>query len=456
MSMRSGVALALASSLLLVAPPVGADRTRDRVEELYLQSLEDYDNLRLDDAKVALRDALRAASRARIRDTLVAKIHVHMGQILYVETKDPYLAEEEFVKALSIDPGIRLDPLNATPSLEKAFDDARSRIDVAPGPSDPLGGAPTGSSGVVHEPVDRAYSGVNIPIYVEVPRSMPVHGASLHFRSEAGNPYASVDLEPSGGRGFSGYIPAEEVFGAGLEYYISLIDRRGVEVGSAATARDPYPIRLLRGGSEALGAVPEALVMSSWASSRDRSPVRRRSGHLLVGMGGGAGFILGGPLRDKGFETTAVDPGIADSTFHAYTELGFYPADDLLLLVSGRFQFLLPSEKGKDTRIIPSPAVRLRYFYDPVSPIRQFIGFGGGMCDTDASDDGNGCVENRVNLDDQDYTATAHKGPYHAGVEGGFAFGSGSSELVVMLQAYGLFPRTSFQLDLNMGLGISF
>ena len=49
--------------------------------------------------------------------------------------------------------------------------------------------------------------------------------------------------------------------------------------------------------------------------------------------------------------------------------------------------------------------------YDPVSPIRQVIGFGGGMCDTDASDDGNGCVENRVNLDDHDHTSTAHKGP---------------------------------------------
>ena len=463
--MRSTALPLLLGALALVAlPRVGAADPRDEVEELYLQSLEDYDNLRLDEAKKSIRRALRVASKAGISDTLVAKLHVHMGLVSYVETKDGDLAEEEFVKALEIDPEVRLDPLSATPTLEKAFASAQRRAPSRPsgrpsrthrGPDiEPLGGGGLEDPGAVrHEPVERAYAGVNIPIFVDHGEELNVYRATLYYRSGPGGPYSEIDLEPSGARGFSGYIPASAVVGDILEYYISLTSRRGAELASAGSALDPFPVALMFG--EGGGGHPDT--GAGYDEPYHRGPYdggpgpdRRRVVHLLLGAGSGAGYILGGPLRE--FSETDVDPGIADTAFHAYAELGYYAADDLLLLLATRTQFLIGQD---ETRTIILPSARLRYFYIADVPIRQFVGFGGGWWGF-ADSENFGYVENRVKLQDQNYVDTAPKGPGHVGVEGGLTYGSGAVEFVLGTFVYANFPQTSFQLDLNLGLGFTF
>jgi len=262
-----------------------------------------------------------------------------------------------------------------------------------------------------------------------------------------------VELEPSGARGFSGYIPASAVVGDILEYYVSLVDRRGVEVGAAGSTLNPYPVALMfgEGGGDYGGGYPEpddpyGGVYEPYEPAP--APGRRRRVHLLLGAGSGVGWILGGPLRE--FPETDVDPGVADTAFHVYSELGFYAAEDLMVLLAGRFQFLIATEK---TRMVPLPSLRLRYFYDADIPTRQFVGFGGGYCGFVSKC---GYVENRVALQDQNYVDTAPKGPGHVGVEGGLTYGSGSVEFLLSGVAYALFPQTSFQLDVNLGLAISF
>lgn len=442
-------------ALAATAQPAAA-APRDNVEELYLQSLEDYDNLRLDHAKQAIFKALGIADRARLRDTLVAKLYVHLGLVTYVESKDAAEAEEQFVKALEIDPEVRLDPLSATPTLERAFEAATARVPrSAARPSggtgvQPLTGGFGPGEGVRHEPVERAYAGVNIPIYVETGPDIDVNRATLFYRSGPGGPYSEIDLEPSGARGFSGYIPASAVVGDILEYYISLTERRGAEVAAAGSSLDPYPIALMFGGGAA--AAP-----SSYGDPYHRGPYeggpgpdRGRTVHLLLGAGSGAGYILGGPLREH--SATDVDPGIADTAFHAYTELGFYADEDLLILLATRGQFLIGQD---ETRTVILPSLRLRYFYIADVPIRQFVGFGGGWWGF-ADSDSVGWVENRVKLQEENYVDTAPKGPGHVGVEGGLTYGSGSVEFVLGTFVYANFPQTSFQLDLNLGLAFTF
>ena len=450
--------LAAAFVLLGVLAPSGAeaDATRHEIEDLYLQSLDDYDNLRLEAAKTSLRTAIRLASKADIRDTLAAQLHLHLGLVLFVETKDAFVAEEQFVKALEIDPSIRLDPMNATPTIEDAFQEARARARA------PEGGGPgrvrgrdsrARTSKVRHEPVLRAYAGVNVPIYVEVPSDLPVYRALLSYRTGPSGAFSEVELEPSGTRGFSGYIPAEAVVGDLVEYYITVTDRRGDELGVIGGPLDPFPVSLQLGGGGARNDIPELTfdddVDFGAGAPRRRSEGDGDTGHLALGPGAGVGWITGGPLRE--FTDTEVDAGLADTAFHLYAELGFYAAEDFMLLATGRFQFLV---SDKQTRVVPMPALRARYWYDNEAPVRQFVGVIGGYCGFNPE---RGCVENRVNLADQNYVDTAPKGPVAAGLESGLTFGSGPVRLLVSLSAYALFPeKTSFQFDPNLAMVIAF
>ncbi len=322
--------------------PAHADRTRDKIEDLYLKSLDDYDNLRLQKAKNSLRKAIRLASKAGMRDALAAQLHLHLGLVMYVETKDAFVAEEQFVKALEIDPGIRLDPMNATPSIEKAFDEARARVPEAGGSGPGLGGfGGRAGSSIQHEPVRRAYAGVNVPVYVEVSPDLPVYRATLFYRTGSGGAFSDVELEPSGTRGFSGYIPSEAVVGDLVEYYVVVTDRRGDELGMVGGARDPFPVTLLLGGSGGRDELP-GLTLDDDSDFRGGSAPRRTgrqgTGHLAFGPGAGMGYILGGPLRE--FKNTEVDAGLADTAFHLYTELGFWVSDDFMLLGAGRVELL--------------------------------------------------------------------------------------------------------------------
>jgi len=433
-----------------------ADGTRDEMEDLYLQSLDDYDNLRLEAAKTSLRTAIRLASKAGIRDTLAAQLHLHLGLVLFVETKDAFVAEEQFVKALEIDPAIRLDPMNATPTIEDAFEEALAR---ARGPEEVGRDARRGrdtrarTPKVRHEPVLRAYAGVNVPIYVEVPSDLPVYRALLSYRTGPSGAFSEVELEPSGTRGFSGYIPAEAVVGDLVEYYITVIDRRGDELGVLGGPLDPFPVSLQLGGGGGPSDLP-GLTFDDDADFGAGAPMRRSdgeagAGHLALGPGAGVGWILGGPLRE--FKDTEVDAGLADTAFHLYAELGFYAAEDFMLLATGRFQFLV---SDKQTRVVPMPSVRARYWYDNDPPVRQFVGVIGGYCGFNPE---RGCVENRVDLADQNYVDTAPKGPVAAGLESGLTFGGGPVRLLISLSAYALFPeRTSFQFDPNLAMVVAF
>ncbi len=100
------------------------------------------------------------------------------------------------------------------------------------------------------------------------------------------------------------------------------------------------------------------------------------------------------------------------------------------------------------------PSLRARYWYDNNPPVRQYVGIIGGYCGFNPE---GGCVENRVDLADQNYVDTAPKGPAAAGIEGGLTFGSGAVRLMINLAAYALFPeKTAFQFDPNLAMVIAF
>jgi hypothetical protein len=237
-----------------------------------------------------------------------------------------------------------------------------------------------------------------------------------------------------------------------VEYYVTVTDRRGDELGAVGGALDPFPVTLLLGSASGRDDIADL----SFDDAPDlpdgrRGPRsdRKSTGHLAFGPGAGMGYILGGPLRE--FKNTEVDAGLADTAFHLYTELGFWVSDDFMVLGAGRFQFLV---SDKQTRVVPMPTLRGRYWYDNNPPVRQYVGILGGFCGFNPE---RGCVESRVDLADQNYVDTAPKGPAAAGIEGGLTFGSGPVRLMINLAAYALFPEmTAFQFDPNLAMVIAF
>jgi len=193
---------------------------------------------------------------------------------------------------------------------------------------------------------------------------------------------------------------------------------------------------------------PEVEIDRRLDGGEDAPADRRRKVLLSVALGAGAAWIAGGPVRE--FPETDVDSGIGDTAFHVLGELGYLLEEDLAVLLSGRFQFLISPEQ---TRMILAPSLRARYFPSTRTAFRKFVGFGAGYCGLAGS---GACVESRVPLHDQDYVDTAPKGPWLVSADSGFLYGRGPVTFELKAALHLPFPAMAVVLDLNVGASVRF
>jgi hypothetical protein len=134
-----------------------------------------------------------------------------------------------------------------------------------------------------HVPVDSAPPGRSLDIWVVTPVTYGVR-VFLHFRAQGQLEFAAVEMKRQGPVKVA-RIPASEVRGTSLQYYIEARDKSGAVVDRSGSVEDPHVVAL------EVGAPPHTL-----ASTLGRAP----------GAAGGAQAVPGGAV---GEEEPAPEPG---------------------------------------------------------------------------------------------------------------------------------------------------
>jgi hypothetical protein len=97
----------------------------DKLVQMNKKALEDYDTLEWESAKRTLLEALVAGKKAGL-DThpVMARTYIHLGAVYVAGLKDRQKGLQSFVRALEIDPSIKISKSMAAPDLDEVFAEA--------------------------------------------------------------------------------------------------------------------------------------------------------------------------------------------------------------------------------------------------------------------------------------------------------------------------------------------
>src|SRR5215471_21723947 len=97
----------------------------DRLVQMNKKALEDYDTLEWDSAKRTLLEALVTGKKAGLGNhPVMSRTYVHLGAVYILGFKDHQKGIQSFIRALEIDPTIKLSKAMASPELNDAFGEA--------------------------------------------------------------------------------------------------------------------------------------------------------------------------------------------------------------------------------------------------------------------------------------------------------------------------------------------
>ena len=101
----------------------------DKLVEMNKMAIDDFDTLEFDLAKRKLLDALVAGKKAGLDNhPVMARTYVHLGAVYITGIKDRQKGLQSFVRALEIDPSIRIEKAMSSPELEEVFAEASKRV----------------------------------------------------------------------------------------------------------------------------------------------------------------------------------------------------------------------------------------------------------------------------------------------------------------------------------------
>src|SRR4029079_2098239 len=97
----------------------------EKIIQMNKKALEDYDTLEWESAKRTLLEALVAGKKAGLDNhPIMARTYVHLGAVYITGLKDRQKGIQSFVRALEIDPTIRISKAMSAPELEDVFAEA--------------------------------------------------------------------------------------------------------------------------------------------------------------------------------------------------------------------------------------------------------------------------------------------------------------------------------------------
>lgn len=287
--------------------PVHAAGQGDRIAYLNKKAMEDYDALEFESARKTLTDAIALLRKSGNDQTAQgARTYINLGMV-YIALKDKSRGQQQFVKALSINPKAKLDPTLATPEMQTVWEAASAQQSGAPAPTqveqptppvaatpqyptqveqptptqqptvqnpssnpnDLLTGSPTPpvkptqpldynadelldpvlKVELRHTPIDETRGGQKLNIYV-TPNPLSAGAAAarvtLYYRTAGQERFTEVPMQPSRKQqgDLLGQIPAEVVTGTALQYYVQAFDAKGRVCGNQGSPENPNIVRI--------------------------------------------------------------------------------------------------------------------------------------------------------------------------------------------------------------------
>jgi len=123
-----GVAIPFLNSGVARAQDQAGQAVIDKLVDMNKQAIDDYDTLEFDTAKRKLLDALVTGKKAGLDShPVMARTYVHLGAVYITGMKDRQKGLQSFIRALEIDPTIRIEKGMSSPELEEVFTTAAKR-----------------------------------------------------------------------------------------------------------------------------------------------------------------------------------------------------------------------------------------------------------------------------------------------------------------------------------------
>lgn len=367
-------ALLLAGAALTLCPASArAASEEERIEHLNKKAMEDYDSLELDSAKKTLIDAITRLRAAGLDQTpLAAKTHINLGIVYIAGFHDRGRGQQQFEKALLIDPSLKLDPAVATPELQAAWDAAVRAVarkrkggpSAEPRPAQepprssvssavPQPSPPPPTEVLIHVPPDEAVAGQRVSIYARP--TVSIARATLFYRVPGQERYAQTTMGRSRKQpgDIVGQIPAEVVVGRSLQYYIEVYDAAGTVIGRQGSADSPFVLSIVGGSTAPPRADDEDPLAEARREEAARTGPRPFRERIYFDLGlGTAGAIIGpGTTTEVAWyydsksrlyeQVRAFSGGFIWAGLGIRAEVGAYVWRGLTVGVSGRFEAYL-------------------------------------------------------------------------------------------------------------------
>ena len=319
------------------------------------RAMADYDNLEFELARKSLMDAVALLRQAGIDETpAAAKTYFNLGLVYVAGFKDRNRGLQQFVQALKINPGLKLDPSVASPELEEVWAAARKQVGAGrepttkdPGPKDPVDTDPPASDvkGLQHNPVDEAKP--NEPLTIKAQLGSDTGASKLYvlYRVSGQADYVAIQMKNTGSE-WVAVIPGEAVSDRPLQYYLEARDKKGRAVVGSGSAPNPYIVTL----SE---TAPGARIVRRDDPRTNDDPKKFHRMFVNLMPGFGIGYHPGGNTTEVAwqlkttngttqYQRAAVDQpgGVAIAPFHISVEIGGMITKGFSLSVLGRFELI--------------------------------------------------------------------------------------------------------------------
>jgi tetratricopeptide (TPR) repeat protein len=221
---------ALAAGLLIfVAFARGAARADDlrppdRLVQINRAALEDVDNLEWDDAKKKLLDALIIGKKAGLDNhPLMARTYVHLGFVYVAGFKNREKALQCFVRALEIQPDIKVTPTLAAAEVNDTFAEAarqaRSVQRFAVPPSLPEPDLPARVNALECYYAETTRVDQAVPVRCAVASSLDVTKVFVFYREPDKQRFTEAEMKRTPKGWFAGRVPERVIYGTSLQLY---------------------------------------------------------------------------------------------------------------------------------------------------------------------------------------------------------------------------------------------
>jgi hypothetical protein len=346
----------------------------DEVTKLNKSALDDYDGLNFDVARKTLERALDVCTKNGLDNHAIrARTHFHLGVVLLaggVARHDE--AIKQFQAALSIEPDINPTPRVATPEVQDAFNEAKTKAATAPptgtateppvapgngGGSEPPTGAaaspsatppdtgaapPAATPGLSHDAISSAARGSVIPIGVTTDASLAAKKVAIWFRPDGEPKFVSTELKEYSPGNWSGAIPQNATTGEEVDYFVSVENEEGELVAKHGTASNPLVITLRN-----VAVASRKHVVSGESEEPERKPPSEEPTWFLgLAVGSGVGWVSGnGDINNQ----DKARSGFGSSQLgHVLPEIGYFVSPDFILSLQVRLQLVSGATSERD------------------------------------------------------------------------------------------------------------